>query len=104
MAEATYTYTQMGRAVMGNKQIVVGRFAITVYGTEGIPITPARFGLGVIDHVLGTLFDVVCDVAGGPVGILWDSTNQRITLLASTHALCTAGALVVTIYVAVMGT
>ena len=104
MAEATYTYTEIARLNMGNKQVIAGKFAITAYGTEGIPITPARFKLGIVDHVLATLLDVNCDKAGGPVGTLWDATNQRITLLSATHALCAAGALVVTIYVAVMGT
>jgi hypothetical protein len=103
MGVSTYTLTESARQVFGDKWIVQGKYEITVYGTDGIPVTPAKFQLGIIDGVLGIVLDVACDVSGGAVVGMWDPVAQAVYFLNATTTLCTAGALVITAYVTVMG-
>jgi len=103
MGASTYTFTPSTRVVFGNKWVLQGKYAITTYGTDGIPVTPALFNLDIIDHVWGIVLDVACDVAGGAVEAIWDPATQVIKFLSASDTLCAAGALVITAYITVMG-
>jgi hypothetical protein len=103
MGVSTYTLTETARLVLGNKWVVQKKYAVTVYGTAGIPVTPAILNLDIIDHIFDPILDVACDVAGGAVGAIWDPVAQAIYFLSASDTLCAAGALVITAYITVMG-
>jgi hypothetical protein len=103
MGASTYTYTELNREIYGNRKIVRGKYAITAYGTDGIPITPAVFKVDIVDQVLGVVLDVACKVAEGAVQGIWDHSAQAIYFLRAKDTLCAAGALVITVYVTVLG-
>lgn len=105
MGASTYTLTTVdkNRTVFGNKRIVVATFAITVYGTDGVPVDAATLGLGVMDHVIGITLDFDAIGAGGPVAGVWNPTTGHVHFITATNAECGAGALAFTAYVMVMG-
>jgi len=103
MGVSTYTYTELNREVYGNRKIVRGSYAITAYGTDGIPITPAIFKVDIVDNVLGIVLDAACDVVNGAIQGVWDHSNQVIKFINASDTLCTAGALVITVYVTIVG-
>jgi hypothetical protein len=103
MGVSTYTLTETGRMVMDGKWIVQKKFAITAYGSDGIPVTPAEFGLDIIDHIFDPILDVACDVSGGAVVGMWDPAAQAIYFLSASTTLCSAGALVITAYITAIG-
>ena len=103
MGASTYTYTELNREIYGNRKIVRGKYAITNYGTDGIPITPAVFKVDIVDSVLGIVLDVASNIAEGAVQGIWSHTAQAIYFLRAKDTLCAAGALVITVYVTIMG-
>ena len=104
-AVSTTVVTILEQLVFGNKRIHLVRFACSVYGTDGLSITPALCGLAILDYAI-PFFVGTGAVAAGPVCAWWDKTNSLIILLQATNSGVTADTVINTagtVYVIAIG-
>ena len=84
MGASTYTSTLKPITVMGNKRVHKVKYVISSYGTDGVPLTRAQTGMGVIDAIVGVTIRTI--VANGPVAAVWDETNKLIKFLKASNS------------------